>query len=79
MYVCVLCTHHTCVVKIDAAQLREQATKRLLWLVDGGQCVVGQDEGLEARVHEAKLAHLGPVLQPVVRDVQQLQGGTRHI
>lgn len=68
----------TCVVQVDAAQVGEEPPQDVLVVLNGGQVVVGHDQSVQAGEHGAKLADLGPVLEAVVGDVEQTQGGAGH-
>lgn len=50
----------------------------ILAVLNGGQVVVGHDQSVQAGEHGAKLADLGPILEAVVGDMKQAQGGTGH-
>lgn len=66
-------THCTRIVQIDATQVRKESAKIVLRVKNGVQVVVSQDERVERGEHGAELAHLAPVLQVVVCNVQQPQ------
>lgn len=68
--------NYTRVVQIDATQVRKESAKIVLRVKNGFQVVVSQDECVERGEHDAELAHLAPVLQTVVCNVQQPQGRT---
>lgn len=65
--------NHTRVVQIDATQIRKESAKIVLRVKNGVQAVVSQDERVEGGEYGAELAHLAPVLQIVVCNVQQPQ------
>lgn len=68
----------TCVVQVNAAEIREEPLQNILVILNRGQVVVGHDQGVQAGEHGAKLADFGPVLEAVVGDVKQAQGWTSH-
>lgn len=67
----------TRVVQIDATQVRKELAKIVLRVKNGVQVVISQDERVKRGEHGAKLAHLAPVLQIVVCNVQQPQWRAR--
>lgn len=50
----------------------------ILAVLNGGQVVVCHNQSVQAGKHSPKLADLGPVLEAVIGDVKQAQGGAGH-
>lgn len=65
-------------MQVDAAQVGEEALQDSPAVLYGGQVVVGHHQGVQAGEHGAKLAHLLPVLEAVIGDMQQPQRGAGH-
>lgn len=65
-------------MQVDAAEVGEEPLQDVLAILNGGQIVVGHDQSVQAGKHGAKLADFGPVLEAVVGDVKQAQGGASH-
>lgn len=68
-----LIRNYTRVVQIDDTQVGKESPKIVLRVKNGVHVVVSQDECVERGEHGAELAHLTPVLQIVVCNVQQPQ------
>ncbi len=49
-------------MQVDAAEVGEEPLQDVLVVLNGGQVVVGHDQGVQAGEHGAKLADFGPVL-----------------
>lgn len=65
-------------MQVHAAQVGEEPWQDILAVLNGGQVVVGHDQSVQAGEHGAKLADFGPVLEAVVGDVKQAQGGAGY-
>lgn len=65
-------------MQVDAAQVGEETWQDVFAVLNGRQVVVGHDQRVQAGEHGAKLADLCPVLEAVVGDVEQAQGGAGH-
>lgn len=65
-------------MQVDTAQVGEEAWQDVFTVLNGRKVVVGHDQRVQAGEHGAKLADLGPVLEAVVGDVEQAQGGAGH-
>lgn len=65
-------------MQVDAAQVGEETWQDVFTVLNGRQVVVGHDQSVQAGEHGAKLADLCPVLEAVVGDVEQAQGGAGH-
>lgn len=65
-------------MQVDGAQVGEETWQDVFTVLNGRQVVVGHDQSVQAGEHGAKLADLCPVLEAVVGDVEQAQGGAGH-
>lgn len=65
-------------MQVDAAEVGEEPLQDFFAVLNRSQVVVGHDQGVQAGEHGAELADLGPVLEAVVGDVKQAQGGEGH-
>lgn len=65
-------------MQVDAAKVGKETLQEILAVLNGAQVVVGHDQSVQAGEHGAKFANFGPVLEAVVGDMEQAQGGAGH-
>ena len=65
-------------MQVNAAKVGKEPLQDIFVVLNGCQIVVGHDQSVQAGEQGTKLTDFGPLLETVVSDVKQAQGGAGH-